>query len=63
MSGCRTDFNLVPLGLATGGFLHHGSERWTAAVDVAGLAAPSGAFLCSRMDGPRAGRKAVPRAS
>ena len=25
--------------------LHHGPERWTAAVDVAGLAAPSGAFL------------------
>ena len=25
--------------------LHHGSQRWTAAVDVAGLTAPSGAFL------------------
>ena len=25
--------------------LHHGPVRWTAAVDVAGLAAPSGAFL------------------
>jgi len=25
--------------------LHHGPGRWTAAVDVAGLAAPSGAFL------------------